>query len=190
MKIYDISRELLSAEVYPGDPAPEIEKREADGFTTSSVKMCLHNATHVDAPAHIGEKVGVDALPVEKCLGRCTVFTPEGKFGLGQIVRLKRRGVRKLLLRGAITPLVSMELALANFDLIGVETNSVGGKFIHGNLLRSGAVILEGLDLGGVADGDYILIALPLKIAGADGSPVRAILIDTNGVSAASGDGK
>ena len=46
----------------------------------------------------------------------------------------------------------------------------------HNALLRNGIVILEGLDLTGVPDGLYELAALPLKITGGDGSPVRAVL--------------
>ncbi len=56
MRIIDISRELMSAPIYPGDPMPEIEPLQrialGDTCNTSTLNICAHNATHLDAPLH------------------------------------------------------------------------------------------------------------------------------------------
>ena len=55
MKIYDISQELLSCDVYEGDPAPEgtqIKNVKDDGYNLSCLSLCAHNGTHIDAPYH------------------------------------------------------------------------------------------------------------------------------------------
>ena len=73
-------------------------------------------------------------------------------------------------------------LADAGLSLLGVEGQSVAGAectvTVHRQLLDAGVLLLEGLDLSGVEEGTYFLIAAPLKIAGADGSPVRAMLLE------------
>ncbi len=183
MKIYDISKELLSAPVYPGDPTPQVNKTHSeDGFTTSSASFCLHAATHVDAPSHVKEgSPCVNDIPLESFFGPCIVMTAEGKIGLGNVSKIKRSGAKRVLLRGGeITPTAAFELSFLKLSLIGVEGITVGGRNTHKNLLSAGTVILEGLDLSGVPDGEYILSALPLKIDGTDGSPVRAVLIAQN----------
>ena len=56
MKIIDISNDLLTAEVFEGDPIPELTRvREISpqsAYSLSSISACLHNGTHVDAPSH------------------------------------------------------------------------------------------------------------------------------------------
>ena len=66
--------------------------------------------------------------------------------------------------------------------IVGTESQTVGyGNYIddvHRELLKSNIVILEGLVLQDVPEGNYYLISLPLKMAGMDGSPCRAVLLD------------
>ena len=57
------------------------------------------------------------------------------------------------------------------------------GSPVHTTLLRAGVLILEGLDLSRVAAGRYTLIALPMKLAGADGAPTRAVLVADQGTT-------
>ncbi len=181
MKIYDITRELLSAPVYDGDTAPILKKVgniKQGGFNTSDITMCLHNGTHVDAPLHaVADGDSLETLPLAKFFGECSVVSLE-KIGIKDVVKLRKRGVKRLLLRGSkVTPVVAIELSFLNLDVIGVENQSIGEKNVHKSFLARGTAILEGLDLSNVPDGDYILVALPLKINGADGSPVRAMLV-------------
>ena len=67
---------------------------------------------------------------------------------------------------------------LAGIDTPSVDRHGDGAFPIHRTLLGAGVLILEGLELAAVAPGHYQLIALPLKIARADGSPVRAVLLE------------
>ena len=79
-------------------------------------------------------------------------------------------------------PSAAFVLADSGLRLLGVEGQSVAPAgctvAVHRRLLSSGMVLLEGLDLSGVEEGIYFLMAAPLKIDGADGSPVRAILLE------------
>lgn len=182
MKIIDITRELLSAEVYPGDTPPTLTpaaRAEEGGFNTSDLNCCVHNGTHIDAPRHV-ENGGASAsdIPLEKCFGPCRVITADGRIRVKDLKAAAAAGVKKVLIRNArIGVLAAIGAALLKLDLIGTEEQSIGDERVHKLLLRSGLVVLEGLDLSNAEDGDYILSALPLKIDGADGTPVRAVLI-------------
>ena len=183
MKIIDITRELLSAPVYPGDTKPmltTVAKAEEGGFNTSDLNMCVHNGTHIDAPRHV-KNGGASAsdIPLEKCFGACRVITVDGRVSVNHLKSAASAGIKKILFRGGkFGVLAAIGAALLGFDLIGTEELSIGDERLHGLILRSGMVILEGLDLSAAKDGDYILSALPLKIDGADGTPVRAVLIE------------
>lgn len=70
MKIYDISQEVFSCQVYPGDPEPEKEMLSTmdsgDLYNLTAFRMCTHNGTHIDAPFHfIKEGKTVDAICLE-----------------------------------------------------------------------------------------------------------------------------
>lgn len=189
MKIYDISKELFSTPVYPGDPAPgrtpflEIEKGAVCNLTV--LTMGSHNGTHLDAPKHFcREKGGVDTISLDKCMGMCKVAALEGEVGRGELEKLLADGTRKLLLKGEIllTPECAQVMAEKRLDLIGVEGQTVGegeGQIlVHRILLSAEVVILEGLVLKDITPGSYFLAAQPLKMEGLDGSPVRPVLLD------------
>ena len=78
MKIYDISQEVFSCAVYPGDPQPEkhtlYSTQAGDLYNLTSFAMCAHNGTHVDAPFHFlpGGKT-VEDLPLDHFVGACYV---------------------------------------------------------------------------------------------------------------------
>jgi arylformamidase len=61
--------------------------------------------------------------------------------------------------------------------LVGIDYLSIGDEAAHQALLAAGVVAIEGLDLRGVAPGDYRLVCAPLKLVGSDGAPARALLI-------------
>ena len=177
--LYDISRELFSAETYPGDTRPgfrRVSDLAAGGACTLSVvTLCAHNATHMDAPAHFvrGGKT-IESIELSRCIGRCEVRTFAGQVEAAQIAGI---GGERLLLRGncALTE-EAAALAAEKFVLIGTEQLSIGDAAVHARLLGAEVAVLEGLDLAAVPDGEYELIALPVKWGGLDGSPVRAVL--------------
>ena len=187
--IIDISRELFSAFVYPGDPAPQKEPTANIGpdspYNLTKITMGSHNGTHLDAPLHfIPEGKDVLHIPLEKCIGPCKVLAFEGPVSKADITSFLSDGTQKLLLKGAaeITPEVALVMADFKIDLIGVEKFTVGdtktGVEIHRTLLGAEIIILEAINLENVEPGEYLLSAAPIKMAGLDGSPVRAYLME------------
>jgi arylformamidase len=196
MKIYDISQEILSSEVYEGDPKPSLQplSRIAEGacYNLSLLSTCLHSGTHVDAPYHfINDGATVDKIPPEQLTGYAYLYRHEGDFSAEDAARVLKTakksglGAEKRILIGG-RAVVSLEaarvLSEAGVLLVGAESQSVGDEKspmpVHLQLLGSGAVLLEGVRLGGIADGVYFLVCAPIKIAGADGAPARALLIE------------
>lgn len=195
MRIVDITREMMEAPVYPGDPAPRLEPlcrmEFGDVCNTSALYACLHNGTHLDAPRHFVPD-GTDAagVPLEACIGECRVAAWEGVLLGAQAEELLRRTPAadgRLLLKGnaEISPSAAFVLADSGVRLLGVEGPSVAPAAdtaaVHRQLLDSGMVLLEGLDLSAAEEGIYFLFAAPLKIGGADGTPVRAVLLERRG---------
>ncbi len=202
----DISRPIYSGMVHwPGDPEVKVERvaeiPRGDPCTVSLLSICAHAGTHVDAPLHyLAAGQGVDQVPIDAMVGPARVveiadpdlITHEelarhcivrgerilfktsnstrcwarGSF-VEDFVHLSRKGARFLVDQGART--------------VGVDYLSVGGyresgSEVHHILLEAGIWIIEGLDLTGVAPGEYELLCLPLKVADGDGAPARAVL--------------
>ncbi|BCJ96784.1 cyclase [Anaerocolumna cellulosilytica] len=189
MKLYDITQEVFSSKVYPGDEKPSFEKQcsisEGSLYNLTVFRMCAHNGTHLDAPYHFIEKgKSMEELALEKCFGYCTVVHFESQPDLTLVEGILKICEKKLLLKGNITVTLEMARLFNKFslDLIGVEGLSVGPvdapMEVHLELLEQEVVLLEGICLAEVPEGRYLLSALPLKLAGSDGSPCRAILAE------------
>ena len=191
MKIYDISQEILSCKVYPGDPVPQktqiCSMEKGDLYDLSSFSMCAHNGTHIDAPRHfIKDGRTVDELPLSKTVGMAYVACHQGKLTAedAKYVLEKANGTKMILLKGDL--FVSKEAAEvfagAEIDLLGNESQTVGPEdapmAVHLVLLSAGVVLLEGIRLSDVEEGQYLLMAAPLNIEGAEGSPCRAVLLE------------
>ncbi len=190
MKLIDITRELLHAPVYPGDPAPVIEPLKrmevGDSYNGTAIRMCLHNGTHMDAPRHFfphGD--GIDCIPLDACIGECTVIECNGILLGDAAEELLPRLKKRVLFKGSVqlTPSAAFVLSTAGILLLGVESPSVAPPEytaeVHRQLLGSGMVLLENLDLTHARAGvPYLLMAAPLKIHAADGAPVRAVLAE------------
>jgi Predicted metal-dependent hydrolase len=80
------------------------------------------------------------------------------------------------LSQSAAEYLVEKKIALVGIDYLSIEAFHAKGNLVHKLLLRNNIVILEGLNLSSIKQGEYELICLPLKLMGADGSPARALL--------------
>ncbi|MEI6100373.1 MAG: cyclase family protein [Eubacteriales bacterium] len=178
IKILDITYELNEdTKVYQGDPhfiKEEIFTIDKDGFALSVIHMGTHLGTHTDAPSHFieGGKSLAD-IPLSSYIGECSVTGMDG---------LKIPAGTKLLLKSAqncearLSSKQATELVQKGVRLVGTDALSIGDDAVHKILLGSDCIILEHLNLEGVAEGSYFLYAFPLKID-ADGSPVRACLI-------------
>ena len=191
MKIYDISQEVFSCRVYPGDPVPQKQRlskmEEGELYNLTAFSMCAHNGTHVDAPSHfIADGTGVDQIPLAKTVGEAYVCAFDGEIGAedAQMILQKAKTTKRILIKG--TGVVSEEaaksFASAGIWLIGSESQSIGDEMapmaVHKVLLKAGIVLLEGIRLDSVPEGRFLLCAQPLNLQGADGSPCRALLLD------------
>lgn len=189
MKMVDITREWTSAPVYPGDPAPELTMLQSmtmgDAFNVHAFSGCLHNGTHMDAPLHaVPQGMDMAALPLEYGVGECCVVAFDGVLLGDQAEQLLPHLQQRVLFRGNMTISESAAFVLsdAGLRLVGVEAPSVASPeedvAVHRQLLMNGVALLENLDLSAVEPGIYYLIAAPLKIAGAEAAPVRALLLE------------
>lgn len=203
MKIYDITSELApDTAVWPGDTSfsrdVSLKIEDGESVNLSSVNMSLHSGTHMDAPFHfLGNGNTIDKVPLEKCMGRAIVTTLTGvtevtasdlESVLNQnparvLFKFNPRKDTKVFLdrftyfsEGAARRLSEAGVRLVGTDSPSVDAYDSKDLPAHHQFGRSGAVILENLVLNEVPDGEYELIALPLRIREGDGSPVRAVL--------------
>ena len=193
MKIIDISQEVFSCNVYPGDPSPIAEKvvsiDAGDVYNMSTLSMCVHNGTHIDAPYHfLNDGNTVEQIPLEYFVGTCYVVQRDGELTASdaQNIMLEAKAnnaSERILIGGNVT--VTAEAAKVFADnaikLIGNEGVSIGPvdapMEVHKILLSANVVLLEGIILKGVPEGVYFLNAAPLNLAKLDGAPCRAYLI-------------
>lgn len=191
MKIIDISNDLLTAEVYEGDPVPEMKRvREISPdsyYNLSVLDACLHNGTHIDAPLHfVPDADSVDKLPLEKFIGPCKVIEVSEGIITGRLVEeyfprdckrvlIKSKGRAFIHCTGAEV-MAHLGYALVGTDGVTVEVTDSDGS-THRTLLNANIAILEGLNLENAKSGEYFLIAPPVKIGGAEASFTRAVLI-------------
>lgn len=189
MKIYDITQEVFSGKVFPGDPAPTSERvmsiARGDVCNLTNLSMCTHNGTHMDAPFHFYETgKTMEDLELSRCIGPCTVIDFNLDYTLEDMDKILKTCQKRLLLKGTgvITPELAKMFNQYGILLIGVEAQSVGSADspipVHLELLGQEVVILEGLQLDKVEAGDYFLSAAPIKLGGSDGAPCRAVLLD------------
>ena len=195
MNIYDISQEVLSCVVFPGDPAPYREQitKMDDGalYNLSMLHMCAHNGTHVDAPYHfLNQGRTIEAIELERFIGMAYVAEYEGIMSSEDARAILKKakeadaeaGNRILLKGNAVVSLEAAEVfAAEGILLVGNESQTVGPEdapmAVHKVLLGANVVLLEGIRLSEVPEGVYLLNAAPLNLAGADGAPCRAVLI-------------
>ena len=195
MIIHDISQELFSCQVFPGDPAPErkilssTEKGDVCNLTVFS--MCAHNGTHVDAPFHfVQDGKTIDALGLDAFVGMAYVAEHEGIVSGGDALAILQKAkdqnpdaAKRILIKGkaVVSAEAARVFASEKLLLVGNESQTVGPEDapmeVHLILLGAGVVLLEGIRLAAVPEGVWFLNAAPLNLAGADGSPCRALLI-------------
>jgi arylformamidase len=203
-RLIDISPPLSPrSAVWPGDvPFQQDYALRIDqgaNLDLSSITTTVHVGAHTDGPSHYAAGApGIGERSLDLYYGPCQVLTAHVARGariqpgdLGGRIRAPR-----VLLRtgtfpdpercdtdfAALSPALVHHLAERGVRLVGIDTPSVDpfeSKALesHQAIHQHDMAILEGIVLDGVPDGLYTLIALPLRIPGADASPVRAVLV-------------
>lgn len=176
-----------------------------DNLTLSSVLSTLHIGAHADAPNHYHrDGVGISNRSLSYYLGPCQVI--EVNVKLGERISVADLNEKKVNKKNIVAPRVLFKtnsfldfnkwcsdynslspelihyLKQHNVCLVGIDTPSIDpddSKNLesHNAIYKNDMAILEGLSLKHVAEGEYFLVALPLKLRDADASPVRAVLL-------------
>lgn len=204
-KIYDISVDIRKGmHTFPGDPrfkSRQLKTVENDRYRLHQISLGNHTGTHVDAPAHFLEDgATVSELPLEILNGRVRVIEIHNKMKvdvpeLSNLVlvddfrvlfktrnslfwRSKKSFQRKYVYMtlGASMYLVENGIKLIGFDYLSVEEYGNTDFPVHRYLLGNDVILVEGLNLSEVDEGDYEMSCLPLKLADMDAAPARVIL--------------
>lgn len=199
MKITDITRPLKKDMlVYPGDVIPSFCQENHGRYLISDLHMSTHTGTHIDAPAHyLKSGDTIDTIPLSNLVGKCRVIDMSGTDSItitAADLKGKLGGVKRLLLKTRFScrdtfteeyPSLAYDAACSITDkgigCIGIDSPSIESYncdgSVHCRLLGNGCIIIELLDLSDVTEGDYDMVALPLRLEGLDGSPARVVLI-------------
>ena len=203
-ELLDISPRITEkTTVFPGDTPPQREilaqLSKGDPVTLSTLHSTVHLGAHADGPNHYGlGGRAIDEQPLELYIGRCQVIrvdVPLGRrVGIDDLGSTQIEAERLLIATGSFpdpdhwtADFNGMEPDLVDFlgskgvRLVGIDTPSVDDADskdlpAHARFFANDMAIIEGLVLTNVDMGLYELIALPLRLGGFDGSPVRAIL--------------
>jgi arylformamidase len=179
------------------------DMRKGDALTLSAYSLGAHSGTHIDAPMHfVLGGASIDRVPLEALIGPARVIDiPDAVQAIdaAELGRYQWRGAQRVIFRtrssqrgwmksstfhrdfAYVAPDAAQLLAdagvlLVGIDYISAEQFGAAAPRTHRILLGKGIPIVEGLALEGVPAGDYDLIVLPMKVAGHDGAPARAVL--------------
>ena len=208
MKLFDISLSLSPHTIHwvTGTPLQLIERKRmnrGDTNNSSSVQTSVHAGTHVDAPFHfVPDGVTIEALPVDLFIGPCSVceLQPGSHITAADINKLAIQGEERVLFKTRNSHLLHKGVYDASFAAFSVDgakalvdlgVRLVGLDYlsaahadeqvpVHRAFLDHGVVLLEGVDLSQVPPGRYELFCPPVKLAGSDGAPCRALLRELN----------
>lgn len=205
-RLYDISQPLRAdLPVWPGDTPLRLERTwvlEGDcPVNVSRLTLSTHSGAHADAPLHFDPAgVAIDAVDLVPYLGPAQLLSvtegPE-RIVADEVLPRLAPGARRVLLRTfdafphdawpthfrTPSPDLVEALGAAGVRLLGIDGPSLDPQdakdlVSHQALGRWRMAVLEGLVFDDVPDGTYELIAPPLRLSGADASPVRALLRD------------
>ena len=205
MEIFDITRTLSpTIKEWPGDQPFEYGWTAQMGkdsvVNIGRISLSTHVGTHADAPLHyISEGISIDQVPLSHFFGDAFVIeirkaeavTPK------HLKKIEKTGIKRVLFKTKssqtqddvwdphfvhILPETIDELAKLDVVLVGTDAPSldpVDSKHLpaHKRLAKYRMVILENLVFSGVPDGQFLLVAFPLKLKGLDAAPVRAVLV-------------
>jgi arylformamidase len=196
MVFIDLTRSFPEpACTYPGDCVPECRRVQRDGYRVSVVVAGSHSGTHIDAPAHyIEDGLTIDQIPSETFIGPVTIVDLGHRRSAIHPEDIRTgMDAERIIIKTGYSEKTSFDPAYAYLDqdaadlvaasgirVIGMDTPSIeaydGTGDVHRRILGAGIPVIEYLDLSEVGEGDYYMIALPLKITDGDGAPARVIV--------------
>lgn len=206
MKFYDLTLPIYpEMTIYPGNTQvvfDQIQKIPDHSCNSTTVTMGTHTGTHIDAPRHVSNSgATVDELPLECLIGPCRVLdfsTSKEKISLADLQRYQFQAGDKILCKtnnsdrgwdtfydnyiyldgDAAEYLATIPVSLVGIDYLSIKQRGSLDHRPHTALLNNNILILESINLRNIPEGDYFLLALPLKLSGLDGSPARVVLTD------------
>ena len=191
---------------WPDNPPIVVERmmdlEHGDAAIVSKISLGVHTGTHVDAPVHFNAHApGVEAIPIDALCGKARVIAiaDPREVTVRELEAASVQAGERILLKTKNSPAAWQEqtfvedavhisvdaarwLAARKVLTVGIDYLSVGGyaakngAAVHHALIDAGIWIIEGLDLTHVPAGPCELVCLPIKLAGADGAPARAIV--------------
>jgi arylformamidase len=189
---------------WPDDPRVQVTQvasiKKGDPYTLSQFTCGTHSGTHIDAPYHVTEHgKRIDQVSLEDLVGEALVVQVDADRITADVLRdIDVSMYRRILFKTRNSELlrdeafheeyVSLELSAAKvliergvrvvgIDYLSIEAYEPADHPVHKLLTEHDVIILEGLNLCGVEPGVYFLVALPLKLQGADGAPARVVLV-------------
>jgi arylformamidase len=204
VKLYDISLTLSAQSIrwVTAQPLELIERkrmRRGDTNNSSSVHTSVHAGTHVDAPFHfVPDGITIESLPLETFIGpaRVCAVNAGSHITASDVERAQLAGEARVLFKTRNSNLLkkgeydagfapfSVDAAEAlvklGVKLVGLDYLSAAAADeqvpVHRAFLDHGVILLEGVELSEVPPGRYELFCPPVKLAGSDGAPCRAVL--------------
>ena len=181
----------------------QLDMHKGDPLSLSKLSLGAHSGTHIDAPQHfIRDGISIDKVPLDALIGRARVIEiPDSvqSIDAAELNRHKWRDAERLIFRtrsamhgwmssptfhhdfAFVAPDAAQLIADAGIKLVGIDYISAEkfgapAPLTHRILLGKGIPIVEGMALESVTAGDYDLIVLPMKVAGHEGAPARAVM--------------
>jgi arylformamidase len=202
MKIYDVSLPIYEGmPVYKNKPEkqPSFDTSQNGHVTETRIAMDVHTGTHVDAPLHMvpgGDTI--ETLPLEKLVRKAKVIDLTNAEDSIKADDLAGKDIQKgdfvlfktknswdtefnfefiYVNQEAAKTLAEIGVSGVGIDALGVERAQENHP-THKQLFQNDVIIIEGLQLKDVSEGEYLMVAAPLKIRGLDASPARVVLIE------------
>ncbi|KMY54007.1 cyclase [Bacillus sp. FJAT-27231] len=202
MKVYDVTAPIFEGmTVYKNKPEKQPKLTPAtNGYVTESrIELDVHTGTHIDAPLHmITDGDTFETISLDHLVGHCKVFdlteaedqiTKADLEGLsiqkGDFVLFKTKNSFEekfnfefiFLAQDGAEYLAKLGIRGVGIDALGVERSQPGHP-THKALFANGIIVIEGLRLKMIEQGEYFMVAAPLKLLGTDASPARVLLIE------------
>ena len=179
------------------------DMRRGDALTLSAYSLGAHSGTHIDAPMHfVADGASIDQVSLDRLIGPALVIDiADGVQAIdaAELGRHEWKGAQRVIFRtrsslrgwmaspvfhrdfAYIAPDAAQLLADAGVQLVGIDYLSAeqfgaSAPRTHRILLGKGSPVVEGLSLERAQAGEYDLIVLPLKVAGHEGAPARAVM--------------